>query len=307
MRLPPVLFALLLAFAPGCRAPFAPMRTWGEQESGAAVGILHRDYRLPAPPDCALQVSRTEIKGPGHFTLAVRGSGWRLDDPLEPLAAQTREGPGETVFTWDLSLAAVTRDDAAMYADQLLLHLSRGKDHRALVIPRRATRGRAEEPGYGPGFPTLFLDTAMRPPAAGPGRSAGLPGPDAPPSLPAAMAPLRTALDRDSQGGVALRIGFDYPAGTLRPPPTLEELRGGFGCFQPELAAGIIREPGDPAGFRVPLGPGDLDEGRPFLLLLRSAVPGEPSSALWAIYYPRGGAWTKAFCLFRGPWVPGPE
>ena len=300
----PGLLALLLAGMPGCVIPPSPLPVWGARRNAAAIQVLHQDYGLPLAPPCTLDVAWPDRKGPGHFSLRIREPGWQLEAPLESTEVSAQDDPGGTTFTWSLPLTPLGVAQGGPAARPILLHLHRGADHRALVAPCRATRYRGPVPEPGQPYPTLFLDPALR--FGGPEGAAPLPGPDAPGTLPAATAPLEIRLDAGDPGGRVLRINFRAPDGTLAPPVDLEAFRRALAVFQPDLAARVRRDPGAPAAFSLPMAGADLERGRPLLLLLRSPVPGERAFALWVFYFPRDGAWAKAFCLLRGPWNEGP-
>ena len=55
--------ALLLVCATGCQAPRFPLTIQGARENAAAVQTLHRDYGLPLPLPCAVDVFWPALPG----------------------------------------------------------------------------------------------------------------------------------------------------------------------------------------------------------------------------------------------------
>ena len=139
-----VLGCTMLVAALACRGPEAGPLALVPPETSQALKVLETTYGLRLPPPLALTVRKPEPNGPGRFHLVVQAPGWSLEGVLETLAVRTEAGPASTAFDWELPADRVG-DYAGGAGWSLPLRLSKGGDHRPLIIQAKATQGRTGE------------------------------------------------------------------------------------------------------------------------------------------------------------------
>lgn len=137
--------ALLLTLA-ACKSPKIEFEARKAAADAKAVKLLQDQYGLPGPPPLKLEVSKAGEAAPGVFRLVVEEPGWSLDLPLERRRVEPVQGPSRTIFTWELPARRVKNElDSEGGPMPLLLDLSKGQDHRALVVPWGVTKWLARE------------------------------------------------------------------------------------------------------------------------------------------------------------------
>ncbi|HJV24026.1 MAG TPA: hypothetical protein VJ570_15090 [Holophagaceae bacterium] len=309
---------LLVLLAWGCNQPDAVLRRQAEiKAETAAIQVLRAEYGLRPAPPFELSVEQPKARGPGCFRLGIREPGWELELPLEPTPVETTQEVQGNSFTWELPADRVVSPEEALEATPLLIHLRRGQDHRALLVSTVLTRRRAGErvvaatwnvvgmgilvysaPVWLPSY-MIFQPIANSDDEKKVARMVfPLPGAKAPDGCPEGQAVFRAQLEGENPSWPRLRIRFDPSRWGPCEGSTLAAVRGAFGCFQPELAQGISADPKEPAIFEVPLEEGDVQSGRCLLLVQRNCLVQPPEGALWALYFPPGASWVKAWRLF---------
>lgn len=307
----------LALFATGCVSPESDLKDRRRKAEAQSLQTLYQEFRLPPPPPSELTVSKKKASAPGSFRLLVKEPGWDLDGPLEPIRATKEAGLSDTVFSWELPAERVASwTDSPDRTPPLLLHLWKGPDHRPVVIPCMATKGR---PGEWAGtilmgglaivaapiwLPSWLLITPFEESRIAKQHQHLVwpqPGNDAPASYPEGLAPFSTRLEANPPGQPRLVITVIGAAWAPCEGTLLDTIRQAVGCFQPDLAAGITEDPSQPGTFIVPLPPGELGRARPLLLLSRNCAAGRQEGDLWALYFSSKGDWVKAWRLYRGP------
>ncbi len=314
-----VVTSLLMVLAEcGCNRPEADLTQERRAKAEAsALKILQEVYGLPSPPLSVISILKPDPKGPGHFNLVIKEPGWELEGAVEAVQVKVSMTSQESVFDWEMPAERVASHDDAPGSAPLLLHLRKGADHRPLIIPTRATRRRPGEKalfysGAALGGGLLIISAPVWLPsflilqpmanAEDKGRVAHLtfplPGVEAPACYPDKSVMLAT-ITRDASGVPNLRITLGPQANWSPTTPTpLAIVRKAFACFQPELAPEIMEDTDHPDTFLLPLTRGEVEKGRPILLLHRNGSTGTPEGKLWALYFPPSASWVKAWLLY---------
>jgi hypothetical protein len=311
------LLALLLALA-ACKSPNIEFEARKAAADAKAVKLLQEEYGLPAPPPLRLEVSKAGPAAPGVFRLVVEEPGWSLDLPLERRRVEPVYSPAQTAFTWELPAGRVKNNmDAGGGPTPLLLDLSKGGEHRALVAPCVATKWLASEwaaTAVSVGFLALVWPITL---AAAGASQVGIdadirrtygeehvrtmletqPGPAAPACFPG-DGHYGARLETDPQGQSILLITLQGGSARTGPGTGLEEMRRAIAWYQPELAELVAEHPTQPGTFTIPLQRGSSSAPRP-ILLLSTGEGAEPSPReLWVFYYSTSGSWAKAWRLY---------
>jgi len=307
MRRLPALGWILLAGALACRGR-EPLTVPGDPEPQR---VLRSQYGLPLAPPVGLSIRKPRPGDPGRFHLVVHEPGWSLSAVLEPIQVRTLEGPAETAFDWELPAARVA--DRTGSGWPMLLRLTRGNDHRPLVVLCEPTPGKAGEklqdtlvgiswiPALVIAAPFAALDQALHPEQYPAPPAPVLPGPGAPACHTEGATRILADLDRDGAGRRFLRFRVETLGAPAGAAPPLESVRAALASFHPDRAAGLEQDPAIPGAFRLELKPGDLERPRSFLLVERFRHRNWPLYALWALYYDPAGGWARSWRLGQGP------
>lgn len=303
--------------ATGCVSPQSVLQERRKKIETQAMQILHEEYRLPSAPVSDLKVQKVKASAPGKFRMVVKAPGWEADAPLESVEIHRQADPSETVFTWELPAKRVSNWlDGKDAKPHFLLHLWKGQDHRPVTIPSLVTSGRSGEwagmilfggvaivttPVWLPSWLIITPVETSRISKKLADVKWPLPGTEAPMCYPESPVDFSSHLGTDPQGKHVLVIAIGRTQWSPCEGTALESMRRAIGCFQPELAAGIMEDPEQPNTFIVPLAPGEPNMARPILLVHRDCTAGKPQGQLWAFYFSSKGDWAKAWRLYEGP------